>query len=212
MPRTKSSHLTDAELRLMDIVWEKGAATVGEVVDAVNADTPLAYSTVLTTLRILENKGYLRHTKDGRAFVYRPVVRRNKAQESAIKHLLRRFFQDSPELLVLNLRRAPGRPRPARSPGCGGRSSAGCWCAPAPPRTGGTRCTGRAWYSLPCSFSFSRSTWRSSQASSANRPVGSAGTSIVGGISVVVGGAHRRFTLVACRGDVNAGRQGRWTT
>lgn len=103
MPRTKSSHLTDAELRLMDIVWEKGAATVGEVVDAVNADTPLAYSTVLTTLRILENKGYLRHTKDGRAFVYRPVVRRNKAQESAIKHLLRRFFQDSPELLVLNL-------------------------------------------------------------------------------------------------------------
>jgi BlaI family transcriptional regulator, penicillinase repressor len=103
VPRMKSSHLTDAELRLMDIVWEKGAATVGEVVDAVNADTPLAYSTVLTTLRILENKGYLRHTKDGRAFVYRPVVRRNKAQESAIKHLLRRFFQDSPELLVLNL-------------------------------------------------------------------------------------------------------------
>jgi predicted transcriptional regulator len=103
VPRMKSSHLTDAELRLMDIVWEKGAATVGEVVDVVNADTPLAYSTVLTTLRILENKGYLRHTKDGRAFVYRPVVRRNKAQESAIKHLLRRFFQDSPELLVLNL-------------------------------------------------------------------------------------------------------------
>ena len=103
MARMKSSHLTDAELRLMEIVWEKGAATVAEVVDAVNTETPLAYSTVLTTLRILENKGYLRHTKDGRAFVYRPVVRRNKAQESAIKHLLRRFFQNSPELLVLNL-------------------------------------------------------------------------------------------------------------
>ena len=103
MARTKSSHLTDAELRLMEIVWEKGAATVAEVVEAVNAETPLAYSTVLTTLRILENKGYLRHTKEGRAFVYRPLVRRNKAQESAIKHLLRRFFQDSPELLVLNL-------------------------------------------------------------------------------------------------------------
>ena len=105
MARMKSSHLTDAELRLMEIVWEKGAATVAEVVDAVNTDSeaPLAYSTVLTTLRILESKGYLRHTKDGRAFVYRPVVRRNKAQESAIKHLLRRFFQNSPELLVLNL-------------------------------------------------------------------------------------------------------------
>ena len=103
MARMKSPHLTDAELRLMEIVWEKGAATVAEVVDAVNTETPLAYSTVLTTLRILESKGYLRHTKDGRAFVYRPVVRRNKAQESAIKHLLRRFFQNSPELLVLNL-------------------------------------------------------------------------------------------------------------
>ena len=103
MARMKSSHLTDAELRLMEIVWEKGAATVAEVVEAVNTEIPLAYSTVLTTLRILETKGYLRHTKDGRAFVYRPVVRRNKAQESAIKHLLRRFFQDSPELLVLNL-------------------------------------------------------------------------------------------------------------
>ena len=103
MARTKSPHLTDAELRLMDVLWAKGTATVSEVVEAVNADTPLAYSTVLTTLRILENKGYLRHTKDGRAFVYRPVVRRDKAQESAIKHLLRRFFEDSPELLVLNL-------------------------------------------------------------------------------------------------------------
>jgi predicted transcriptional regulator len=58
---------------------------------------------VLTTLRILENKGYLRHKKEGRAFVYRPVVAREKAQESAIKHVLRRFFEDSPELLVLNL-------------------------------------------------------------------------------------------------------------
>ena len=103
MARTKSPHLTDAELRLMDVLWAKSAATVSEVVEAVNADTPLAYSTVLTTLRILENKGYLRHTKDGRAFVYRPVVRRDKAQEGAIKHLLRRFFEDSPELLVLNL-------------------------------------------------------------------------------------------------------------
>jgi predicted transcriptional regulator len=103
MARRKSSHLTDAELRLMEVLWEKGAATVSEVVGAVAAEAPLAYSTVLTTLRILENKGYLRHKKEGRAFVYRPVVAREKAQESAIKHVLRRFFEDSPELLVLNL-------------------------------------------------------------------------------------------------------------
>lgn len=87
----------------MEILWKKGSATVGEVVETVQAETPLAYSTVLTTLRILENKGYLRHKKDGRAFVYRPVVQRTEAQESALKHLLRRFFEDSPGLLMLNL-------------------------------------------------------------------------------------------------------------
>src|SRR5262245_5733669 len=103
MARRKSSHLTDAELRLMEVLWKKGSATVGEVVEALEAEPPLAYSTVLTTLRILENKGYLRHRKDGRAFVYKPVVRRDKAQESALKHLLTRFFEDSPELLMLNL-------------------------------------------------------------------------------------------------------------
>ena len=73
------------------------------MVESLPQDAPPAYSTVLTTLRILENKGYLRHTKDGRSFVYRPVVRREEARESAIAHLLRRFFEDSPELLMLNL-------------------------------------------------------------------------------------------------------------
>jgi BlaI family transcriptional regulator, penicillinase repressor len=101
--RKKSSHLTDAELRLMEVLWKKGTATVSDVVEALETEPPLAYSTVLTTLRILENKGYVRHTKDGRAFVYRPIVRRDKAQEGALKHLLRRFFEDSPELLMLNL-------------------------------------------------------------------------------------------------------------
>ena len=92
-----------AELRLMDVVWEKGKATVSEVVESLPKDVPLAYSTVLTTLRILENKGYLRHTKESRSFVYHPVVRKEEARESALTHLLRRFFEDSPELLVLNL-------------------------------------------------------------------------------------------------------------
>jgi predicted transcriptional regulator len=101
--RTKSLHLTDAELRLMEVLWELGAATVSAVVDGLPKNVPLAYSTVLTTLRILENKGYIRHTKEGRAFVYRPVVGRGQAQESAVTHLLRRFFEGSPELLMLNL-------------------------------------------------------------------------------------------------------------
>ncbi len=103
MARKKSAHLTDAELRLMDVLWEKGDATVSDVADALPQNPALAYSTVLTTLRILENKGFVRHTKDGRAFVYHPVVGREQARESAVTHLVRRFFEDSPELLMLNL-------------------------------------------------------------------------------------------------------------
>ena len=103
MARAKSNHLTDAELRLMEVLWNKGSATVSAVVEGLPQDVPLAYSTVLTTLRILENKGYISHTKEGRAFIYHPVVGRGQAQESAVTHLLRRFFEGSPELLMLNL-------------------------------------------------------------------------------------------------------------
>ena len=103
MARTKTPHLTDAELRLMEVLWRIGPATVTAVVEELPRNVPLAYSTVLTTLRILENKGYLRHEKDGRAFVYRPVVGRERAREKAVTHLVRRFFGGSPELLMLNL-------------------------------------------------------------------------------------------------------------
>ena len=87
----------------MDVLWEKGRATVSDVAEALPNQPALAYSTVLTTLRILENKGFVRHTKDGRAFVYQPIVGREQARENAITHLVRRFFENSPELLMLNL-------------------------------------------------------------------------------------------------------------
>ena len=105
MARKKSLNLTDAELRLMDVIWEKGSATVGEVADALPGEPGLAYNTVLTTLRILEEKGYLEHTKakEGRAFVYRALVGRNEAGRNAVRYLVSRFFRNSPELLVLNL-------------------------------------------------------------------------------------------------------------
>jgi len=103
LARKKSPNLTDAELRLMEVLWEKGTATVGDVVEGLPKSIPLAYSTVLTTLRILENKGYIRHIKNGRAFVYRPLVGRNQAREKAVTHLLRRFFENSPEQLMLSL-------------------------------------------------------------------------------------------------------------
>jgi predicted transcriptional regulator len=103
MARKKSATLTEAELRLMDIVWEKGKATVGDVVEALPGRTPLAYNTVLTTMRILEQKGYVRHHESGRAFVYAPIVDREEAQRSAVKQLVSRFFDNSPGLLALNV-------------------------------------------------------------------------------------------------------------
>jgi predicted transcriptional regulator len=103
--RKKSLNLTEAELRLMDVVWDKGAATVGEVAAALTGEPILAYNTILTTLRILEQKGYVRHTnsREGRAFIYRAVVGRKQASRNALRHLVRGFFANSPELLVLNL-------------------------------------------------------------------------------------------------------------
>jgi predicted transcriptional regulator len=105
LARKKSPNLTEAELRLMDVVWEKSSATVAEVADGLPKDLGLAYNTVLTTLRILEDKGYLRHTKadEGRAFVYTPIVGRDEAGRNAVRYLVSRFFRNSPELLVLNL-------------------------------------------------------------------------------------------------------------
>ncbi|GAB4316720.1 MAG: BlaI/MecI/CopY family transcriptional regulator [Candidatus Zixiibacteriota bacterium] len=87
----------------MEILWDKGRATVGEVVENLPKSRSLAYNTVLTTLRILEKKGYLTHEKDGRAFVYRPIVDRTKARRTALRYVMSRFFENSPELLVVNL-------------------------------------------------------------------------------------------------------------
>ena len=105
MARKKSPNLTEAELRLMDVLWDKGSATVGEVAEALPKGLDLAYNTVITTLRILEEKGYVRHTKakEGRAFVYSARVGRDEAGRSAVRYLVSRFFRNSPELLVLNL-------------------------------------------------------------------------------------------------------------
>jgi predicted transcriptional regulator len=87
----------------MNVLWKREAATVGEVAGSLTDDPPLAYSTVLTTLRILEGKGYLRHTKKGRAFVYEPVIAQEEASRTALGYLVNRFFGGSRELLVVNL-------------------------------------------------------------------------------------------------------------
>jgi predicted transcriptional regulator len=103
MPRRRSAALTDGELRIMRVLWSRGRGTVGELAERIEDSPKPAYNTVLTMLRILEAKGYVRHEKDGRAFVYAPVIDRSEARRSALSQLLLRFFDGSPELLVLNL-------------------------------------------------------------------------------------------------------------
>lgn len=101
MPRKKSATLTQAELRIMKVLWETGGATVAVVVAALSED--LAYTTVLTTLRVLERKGCVRHKESGRAFTYVPLIDRGGAQRTAVNDVVSKFFNNSPGLLALNL-------------------------------------------------------------------------------------------------------------
>jgi BlaI family transcriptional regulator, penicillinase repressor len=87
----------------MDVLWRKGSGTVQQVLDWLPAT--LAYNSVLTTIRILEKKGHVKHAKDGRAHVYEPVIGREEATRSEIRHLVSRFFRNSHEALVLNILR-----------------------------------------------------------------------------------------------------------
>ena len=103
MARSKSATLTEAELRIMNVLWDKGPATVHDVLNGLPAKPALAYNSVLTIIRILEKKGYVKHVKDGRSFVYTPQVDRTNATRFEVRHLVSRFFGDSHELLVLNI-------------------------------------------------------------------------------------------------------------
>ena len=92
---------TDRELDIMAVLWENGAATVAEVRDALADD--LAYTTVLTILRTLEEKGYVAHDEEGRAHRYRPLVEKQKAEKSAVSKLVKKLFKGSPEALLTQL-------------------------------------------------------------------------------------------------------------
>jgi predicted transcriptional regulator len=102
LARKRSTTLTEAELRLMDVLWDRGSATVAEVTAAL-PPPPIAYNSVLTTMRILEQKGYVSHEEAGRAFVYTPLVPREAAAQNAVGHVLSRFFDNSAGSLALRL-------------------------------------------------------------------------------------------------------------
>jgi predicted transcriptional regulator len=103
LPPKKSLTLTEAELRLMEVLWRTGPSTVQQVLDALPGKPSLAYNSVLTTIRILEKKGYVKHVKDGRVYVYAPLLDRKQATRSEIRRLVSRFFGNSDEMLVLNI-------------------------------------------------------------------------------------------------------------
>jgi len=103
MPRKPATTLTNAEHRIMEVIWSRGSATVADVVDALKGKD--AYTTILTLMRILKAKGYLTSRKEGRAFVFEPRVDRNTVARSAVQQLLSKFFMGSPSELVLSFLR-----------------------------------------------------------------------------------------------------------
>jgi predicted transcriptional regulator len=103
MPRKRSNTLTEAELRLMKILWVRGECAVADLVAAIPAGDTLAYTSVLTTIRILETKGYVSHRQEGRAFLYTASVVEQEASRSEVQHMLSRFFGNSRERLLLSL-------------------------------------------------------------------------------------------------------------
>ena len=99
MPRKKTLTLTNAEHRIMEVIWARGSATVTDVVEALKGKD--AYTTILTLMRILKAKGYLSSRKEGRAFVFVPRVDRDTVARKAVHQLLSKFFAGSPSELVL---------------------------------------------------------------------------------------------------------------
>jgi predicted transcriptional regulator len=103
MPPKRSITLTEAELRLMKLLWERGELAVGDLVAAMPEGSALAYNSVLTTIRVLEQKGYVRHRQEGRAFVYSTCVAEHEASRTEVRHMMQRFFGNSRERLLLAL-------------------------------------------------------------------------------------------------------------
>jgi len=103
MPRKPSSALTDAELRVMNVLWDRGEATVREVTDALAREPDLAYTTVLTVLQVLKQKKYVAAKENAKAHVFRPLVSRADARTRALKQVVSSFFGGSSEALAQHL-------------------------------------------------------------------------------------------------------------
>lgn len=103
MARKKSSHLTDSEQNIMEILWKKGEASVRDIADILSKDKPAAYTTVQTMCKILADKGYADFRKQGKAFIYSAKITEKEARQGALTSMLNRFFGGSPEVLAQHL-------------------------------------------------------------------------------------------------------------
>jgi predicted transcriptional regulator len=105
MTRQKSRRLTDLELEIMHVVWELERGTVRQVHEVLGARRQIAYTTVMTMMNILEEKEYLTRSKQGRAFVYEPVLPKEEVLSSMVDDFVSRVFEGSAKPLVLGLLR-----------------------------------------------------------------------------------------------------------
>lgn len=103
MARPKSKTLTIAEQRIMNVLWDRGEASVREITDVLSQEHDLAYTTILTTTRILSDKGYVGFRKDGRSHIYAPLITRKTERTSAVSNILRNLFDGSPRALAQHL-------------------------------------------------------------------------------------------------------------
>jgi predicted transcriptional regulator len=103
MARKKTPILTEAELKLMQVIWDLGEATVNDVIAAHPEQEIPAYNTILTFMRILEKKGFLHREKKGRSHVYRPLITREETRKKAVHHMVKSLFDGSPEELLLSI-------------------------------------------------------------------------------------------------------------
>jgi BlaI family transcriptional regulator, penicillinase repressor len=103
MARKKSNQLTDSEQAIMEILWNKGEASVREIADELSRQKATAYTTVQTMCKIMAEKGYADFRKAGKAFIYFPKISQTEARQSAVSSLLNRFFGGSPEVLAQHL-------------------------------------------------------------------------------------------------------------
>lgn len=103
MARPKSTELTPAEQKIMQLLWQQGPLTVRDITSALSEQQPVAYTTVQTLCRILLDKGHVSAEKQGKAFVYQAQTVQQEARSQALLSLLKKFFGGSPDLLAQHL-------------------------------------------------------------------------------------------------------------